>query len=76
MIRFLFGVMVGILLFFFFVWFGGGATVRKIGHEVTDTGRRMEVFEEKIKKETDRVGSAVKKFFKEEKGSQKGNPNQ
>ena len=72
MIKFLLGVIVGILIFFFLVWFGGGKTVKKFGEGLTDTGKKMEVLEEIIKKEKDEVGSGLKKkIFKEEKGVQK-----
>jgi hypothetical protein len=67
MIRFLFGVVVGILIFFFFLYLGGGKTVKKIGEGLSDTGKKMEVLEETIKKEKDEVGKGIKKIFKEEK---------
>ena len=68
MTKFLLGVLVGILICFFFVWFGGGKTVKKIGEDLSETGKKMEVMEEKIKKEKDEVWNGVKKkFFKEEK---------
>lgn len=72
MIKFLLGVIVGILIFFFLVWFGGGKTVKKFGEGLTDTGKKMEVLEEIIKKEKDEVGSGLKKkIFKGEKEVQK-----
>jgi hypothetical protein len=72
MIKFLLGVIVGILIFFFFLYFGGGKTVKKIGEGLTDTGKKMEVLEETIRKEKEEVGKGVqKKFFKEEKEIQK-----
>jgi hypothetical protein len=68
MIKFLCGVIVGILIFFFFVYFGGGRTVTKIGEGLTDTGKKMEALEETIKKEKEGLGSGIKKkFFKEER---------
>jgi len=68
MIKFLMGVIVGILIFFFFLYFGGGKTMKKVGEGLTDTGKRMEVIEEIIKKETGEVEKDVKKkFFKEER---------
>jgi hypothetical protein len=68
MIRFLLGVIVGILLFLFFLYFGGGKTVRTIGEGLSDTGKKMEVMEETIKKEKEGIGSGIKKkFFKEER---------
>ena len=64
--RFLLGVIVGILIFFFFLWFGGGKAVKKVGEGLTDTGKRMEVMEETIRKEKEEVGKGIqKKFFKE-----------
>ena len=67
MIRFLLGLIVGILIFFLFVWFGGGKTVKKVGEGLIDTGKRMEVLEETIKKEKEEVGKGMKKILKEEK---------
>jgi hypothetical protein len=67
MIRFLFGVIVGILIFFFFVFFGGGKAVKKVGEGITDTGKRMEAYEEVIKKEKEDILELKKKIFKEEK---------
>jgi hypothetical protein len=72
MIKFLLGVIVGILIFLLLVWFGGGKTVKKFGEGLSDTGKKMEVLEEIIKKEKDEVGSGLKKkIFKEEKEVQK-----
>jgi hypothetical protein len=68
MIKFLFGVIVGILIFFFFLYFGGGKSIKKVGEGLTDTGKRMEVIEEVIRKEKEDVTKGIeKKFFKEEK---------
>jgi hypothetical protein len=68
MIKFLVGVIVGILIFFFFLWFGGGKTVKKVGEGLTDTGKKMEILEETIRKEKEDVTKGIeKKFFKEEK---------
>ena len=70
MFKFLVGVIVGILIFFFFLWFGGGTTVKKVGQGLTDTGKKMEVLEETIKKED--LGKGLQnKFLKEEKEIQK-----
>jgi len=68
MMRFLFGVIVGILIFFFFLYFGGGKTVKKVGEGLTDTGKKMEALEEVVRKEKEDVTKGIeKKFFKEEK---------
>ena len=70
--KFLLGVIVGILISFLFIWFGGGKTVKKIGENLSETGKKMEVMEEKIKKEKDEVWDGIKKrFFKEEREIQK-----
>ena len=61
MIRFLLGLIVGILIFFLFVWFGGGKTVKKVGEGLIDTGKRMEVLEETIKKGKDEVSKGIQK---------------
>jgi len=68
MIRFLLGVIVGILLFFFFVYLGGGKAVKKMGEGLTETGKRMEVIEEMVRKEKGEVGKEIqKRILKEEK---------
>jgi len=68
MIKFLMGLIVGILIFFFFLYFGGGKTVKKVGEGLTDTGKKMEVMEEVIKKEKGEVEKDLKKkIFKEER---------
>ena len=70
--KFLLGVIVGILISFLFIWFSGGNTVKKIGEHLSETGKKMEVMEEKIKKEKDEVWDGIKKrFFKEEREIQK-----
>jgi hypothetical protein len=72
MIKFIMGVIVGILIFFFFVYFGGGKTLKKIGHGLTDSGKKIEVMEEMIKKKKGEVEKDVekdvkKRIFKEDK---------
>jgi hypothetical protein len=68
MIKFLFGVIVGILIFFFFLYFGGGKTIKKVGEGLTDTGKKMETLEEVVRKEKEDVTKGIeKKFLKEEK---------
>ncbi len=68
MVKFIVGVIVGIVLSFFFLWFGGGKAVKKVGEGLVDTGKKMEVMEEVVKKEKDETGKALqKRFFKEEK---------
>ena len=76
MIKFLLGVIVGILIFLLFTYFGGGKTVTKIGEGVTDTGKKIAavegVMKEAIRKETDETLQGMKKkLLKEEKGLQK-----
>lgn len=72
MIKFLMGVVVGILIFFLFIYFGGSKTVKKVGEGLTDTGKKMEVMEEIIKKEKGEVEKDVKKkILKEEKDATK-----
>jgi hypothetical protein len=74
MIKFLVGVIVGILILFLFIFFGGGAGVKKIGEGLTDTGKKMEVMEEMIKKEKDDVlKGAKKKILKESTEPHRGN---
>ena len=71
MIRFLFGVAVGILIFLLFIYFGGGKTVKKVGEGLTETGKRIEHLEEVMKKEKDEMGKDIKKKVFEGKESPK-----
>ncbi len=76
MIKFIMGVIVGILLFFFLLYFGGGKAVKKVGEGLTDTGKKMEALEEVIKKEKEEVWNGMKsgvkkKILKEEKEAPK-----
>jgi len=72
MIKFLMGVIVGILLFFLFIYFGGSETVKKVAEGLTDAGKKMEVMEQIIKKEKREVEKDVKKkILKEDKGATK-----
>jgi hypothetical protein len=72
MIKFLMGVIVGILLFFLFIYFGGSETVKKVAEGLTDAGKKMEVIEQIIKKEKGEVEKDVKrKTLKEDKGATK-----
>ena len=72
MIKFIMGMIVGILLFFLFIYFGGSKTMKKVGEELTDTGKKMEVMEQMIKKEKREVEKDVKKkILKEDKGATK-----
>ena len=74
MIKFILGVIVGILIFFLFIFFGGGKGVKKIGEGLSDTGKKMEMMEEMIKKEKDDVlKGAKKKILKESTETNKGN---
>jgi hypothetical protein len=66
MAKFLLGVIVGILISFLFLYFGGGKTVKKFGEGLTDTGKKMEVLEETIRKEE--VGKGAKKQVLKEEG--------
>ena len=70
--KFLLGVVVGILLCFLFLMFGGGKTVKKVGENLTETGKRMEAIEETIKRDKETLeGTIKKKFFKEGKEAPK-----
>jgi hypothetical protein len=71
MVKFILGILVGIVLFFFFLYFGGGKTVKTIGEGLTDTGKKMEIMEETIRKEKEGIGTGIKKIFKEEKETRK-----
>ena len=72
MVKFLIGVLVGILIFFFYVYFGGGKALKKVGYGLTDTGKKMEVMEEMIKKKKGEVEKEVKKrVLKEDKDTTK-----
>ena len=66
MIKFILGVIVGILLFFFLLYFGGGKAVKKVGEGLTDTGKKMEALEEMVRKEKDEIGKGIEKRFRKE----------
>jgi len=75
--KFVMGVIVGILIFFLFVYFGGSRTLKKVGVGLIDTGKRMEVMEDMIKKKKGEVERDVEKdvkrrVFKENKDASKG----
>ncbi len=68
MIKFLLGIIAGIIIFFFFLYFGGGKAVKTVGEGLTDTGKKMEVLEEVIRKEKENLmGGVEKKPSKEER---------
>jgi len=74
--KFIMGVIVGILIFFLFMYFGGGKTLKKVGYGLTDTGKKMEVMEDMIKKkkgdvEKDLEKEVKKRVFKEDKDATK-----
>ena len=72
MVKFIFGVVVGLLIFFLFLYFGGGETVKKIGEGIADTGKKMESLQGGLIKEKDETLKGVKKrVFKDEKGTLK-----
>jgi len=72
MIKFLFGVFVGIVLCFLFLYFGGGKTVKKVGENLVETGKKMGVMEETIRKEKEEIWTGgKKKILKEEKETPK-----
>ena len=72
MIKFVLGVIVGIVLCLFFLYFGGGTTVKKIGEGLSDTGKKMEALEGVMKKEADETLKGVKqKIFEKGKDSSK-----
>lgn len=72
MIKFVFGVLVGVLLCFLFLYFGGGKTVKKVGENLVDTEKKMEVMEETIRKEKEDLWiGGKKKILKEEKETPK-----
>ena len=61
MIKFILGVIVGILLCFLFLYFGGAKTVKKVGENLVDTGKKMAVMEETIRKEKEELWTGGKK---------------
>jgi len=72
MVKFLLGILVGVLIFFLFLYFGGGKSIQKVGEGLIDTGKKMEAVEELMQKEKDGALKDVKKkILKEEKEVQK-----
>jgi len=72
MIKFLLGVVVGIVLCLLFLYFGGAKTVKKVGENLVDTGKKMEVMEETLRKEKESLWTgSQKKPAREEKEAPK-----
>ncbi len=67
MIKFIFGVIVGILLCFVFLYFGGGKAVKTLGENLAETGKKMEIMEETIRKEKEEWLGSKTRPPKEEK---------
>jgi len=67
MVKFLFGVLIGILVCFLFVYFGGGKAVKKAGETLIDTGAKMEMMEDTIRKGKEGLLPGTKKKPKEDK---------
>lgn len=66
--KFLLGILVGIILVFLFLMLGGGKTIRTVGENITETGKRMQLIEESIRKDKETIENVIKKkFSKEEK---------
>ena len=66
--KFLLGILVGIILVFLFLMLGGGKTLRTVGENITETGKRMQLIEESIRKDKETIENVIKKkFSKEEK---------
>ena len=72
MVKFIMGVVAGILIFFLFIYFGGSKAVKKVAEGLTDAGKKMEVIEQIIKKEKGEVEKdGKKKILKDDKGAAK-----
>jgi hypothetical protein len=56
MIRFLLGVIVGVLILLLFIYFGGGKTVKKVGEGLTETGKSIKKRILKEEKEAPKKG--------------------
>jgi hypothetical protein len=59
------------------MYFGGGKTLRKVGYGLTDTGKKMEIMEDMIRKkkgdvERDAEKDVKKRVLKEDKDAAKG----
>ena len=72
MVKFLLGIVVGILIFFLFLYFGGGKSIKKVGEGLIDTGKKMEAVEELMQKEKDGALKDVKKKIIKEGEVKKG----
>lgn len=61
--KFLLGVVVGIILVFLFLMLGGGKTVRTVGENLAETGKRMQMIEDSIRKDKETIENVIKKKF-------------
>jgi hypothetical protein len=50
--KFILGIVIGVLLIFFFTYLGGGAALKTLGKKTIEVGERVEVYEQALKDAT------------------------
>lgn len=50
--KFILGIIIGVLLIFFFTYLGGGAVLKTLGKKTIEVGERVEVYEQALKDAT------------------------
>ncbi|MCP3677573.1 MAG: hypothetical protein GY721_08315 [Deltaproteobacteria bacterium] len=62
--RLFLGIIIGICLFFLFLYFGGADYLREFGSKTEDVGRELKQYERGIKESADRAKEIVEKTGK------------
>ena len=50
--KFLLGIVIGIILIFIFIYFGGGSTLKSLGERTIELGEKIELYEKSLKETT------------------------
>ena len=56
--KFLLGFMVGIILSFLFIYFGGGEILKVLGQKAIDAGERIKIYEKAFKETVGKIKKA------------------
>ena len=59
MLRLIAGIILGVVFFAAFLWFGGGAYVRRFGLMTEEVGQKLETYEKDVKKGASSAKDAV-----------------
>jgi hypothetical protein len=51
--KFLLGIVIGIIMIFAFIYFGGGSALKSVGTKTIELGKRIEMYEKFLKETTE-----------------------